>query len=145
MPKWAKIVIGCAIACVVIVLAVGYLGARFVQQKYDELEKSVGEQGQQGEKVGASGTLDGCLEAVAARSGECGDEPTCLLKLTPFLWGCLDAAPHDEDFCRPVPAAGKDRAVRAWAEEVCAHYGQPGNEICIMAMTPVPGFCETMS
>ena len=70
---------------------------------------------------------------------------TCVPGVTAFAWACLEAAPMDPGFCEKIPPSHKDRAVDRWARKSCRENGRPDDEICVLVMNVVPGYCESQS
>jgi hypothetical protein len=144
MPLWAKIVLGIVGLGFVLLVATGILIPKILQRTWESFETAMTEAGEQGTEFGASHSLDACLESGARRSGECqGMSLSCAPSVTAYLWGCLEAAPYDAEFCSNVPQANQDLAMERWARTRCRQYGQPDDEICMLTMAVVAGFCES--
>jgi hypothetical protein len=58
-----------------------------------------------------------------------------------FMWGCVDSASYDADYCASVAPIENSDAVTRWTAATCAQYGQADNENCRFAMTVVPSYC----
>jgi hypothetical protein len=64
------------------------------------------------------------------------------MEVNSFLWGCLENATYDADYCESVAPIDNDAATVRWAASTCAEYGQPRNETCRFSLTVVPAFCS---
>ena len=124
----------CAPPCTSAVIAV-----KAIKHESREAERA----GAEGKGYGFTSDLAGCVENGVQRVGACDSPaPICSLRTHAFLWGCMDAAGYDRDYCARVAVVDDDEAVRRWTVATCAAHGQPDNEACRFSLSVVSSFCS---
>lgn len=137
MPKWLKILLLLAAVGAVLLCFAGIALDRFIQKKTTAMEVA----GDHGATFGASRSKDACVDEVAKRGADCSSvDPTCIVEVASFAWGCLEASAADTKFCDGVPRSG-DAKAEAWAKKECAERGHGDDDQCAFALMTVISYC----
>jgi hypothetical protein len=143
MPKWVKIVLIVVGTLFVILVAAGFLGARAIKNTIDDVQKAAEEAKVDGEVFGMTSTTDECVAETVNRSSECsGFNPTCVPPLSTFLWDCVEETAFYPSFCAGMPPVVNEDDMVKWGRDICTKHGQPGNEMCAVALVTMTGYCE---
>ena len=104
-PKWLKIVlIGGGTGFLLLAVA-GFIGARALKSKFEEVEKSSMEAEVDGEIFSLTSTPDGGLEESVNRGEDCGGFGlTCLPPVSAFLWASMEESNYPPAFCEEMPS-----------------------------------------
>jgi hypothetical protein len=140
MPAWAKVLLSVVVAGIVTLVAVGVIVVKTFNRTIEATERA----GAEGRGFGFAESIERCTEEGVRRSSQC-DGFTCGMQVHAFMWGCLDNATYDEDYCASVAPLEDGAAVTRWTVATCAEYGQPDNENCRFALTVVPSYCYQAS
>lgn len=138
MPTWLKIVLALLVIGVVLVVVAGFLVAGLFKSGVAASQEAAAK----GKGFGFNNTLDACVEAGVRLAGSCEEKQLgCVMNTDAFLWGCVEAANFDQEFCAEVPLSGHDAATRKWSRSACAAHGHAGSETCAFALQVIPAFC----
>lgn len=145
MPNWMQGGLILIVVGVAVWYSWNFLLLGSMQEGFARLEQDAEELNAAGAAFGESSGPEACLAEFVRRAGECEGDLMCGMRLFPFGWSCLEAAPRDPAFCATVPAQGDDSALLAWGWKTCARYGRPDDELCATGLSFTSAFCSTQS
>jgi hypothetical protein len=142
MPQWLKVVVIVVVVGFGVLFIAGVAGAVALIRTIEKMEKASEQARVDGEIAGINGTGEGCVEAAVRRSAECeGLRFLCMPQVDTFLYGCLDEAPVDFEFCKETPTSKDVDAVQEWSRNVCAQQGQEDDVACTLGLTAANVYC----
>jgi hypothetical protein len=137
MPTWAKVLLSIAAAGFLLLIVGGVAVVKFYKSQVEATERAAAE----GRGYGLTVSIDRCTSEGVRRSGAC-KGITCAMHVHSFMWGCLENATYDADYCASVAPVENNAATARWAAKTCAEHGQPEDETCQFVMTVVPSYCS---
>ena len=140
MPAWAKVLLSVLAAGILVLVVGGVIIVKVFKSQIEATERAAAE----GRGFGFAEPLDRCTAEGVRRTGSC-EGVACTMQLHAFMWGCLENANYDAEYCASVAPIENDAATARWTAATCAEFGQPHNDTCRFVLTVVPSFCSYMS
>lgn len=143
MPTWLKILLLIFLAGLLLLIAAGYIGYRWIRSHEGELrdmnEKAVAE----AQEFARGKDADACIAETLARGDRCGPmDMFCEVKAKIFLENCLEVATLPKDFCDRVPKQTSIMASVRWQMDECGRRGHPNEQRCTRLLASVQKHCE---